>query len=355
MIREKTAIALVSAAENLKTNMLIRYANIGNIVIQTALDTCATNCFVSNRMSERLQKEGYGKHSGPVRYDIRQGNPLCATNQVHMVPVTLISAEGDVVKWDMCMFIVADCGAEAIIGYPTLSKGQIISYYPPSGYERQLRNTNMAATTVYTKQAILAVHQSTNYEYGPPNAIANCFRTAARESESGDRQRNSATEAPVCPMSNIPPDYRGRLYLSPEETDLLETEQQFFARRAQQRTGPNQRSATGPAERPSQNEQLLEIASEQQQNQRAITVTSEQGCKPPTKFGKEDSTRGDDPQEVPTAVLLSTASDKIKQSLNCQPVQPDQLAKMNSTRKLPEDTSKSLLVNREPLPGHPVT
>jgi len=168
----QTVVALVSSAKSLNENMLMRCARIGNMVIRTALDTCATNCFVSKRTSEQLNNGGYKVHKGPVSYDIRQGNPLCTTTEVHMVPVCLINNEGERVTWRMCLFIVANCGADAIIGYPTLSQGHIISYYPPSGYETTLAKTISNQTKEYEREALEAVQSSRNYVYGPPMEIA---------------------------------------------------------------------------------------------------------------------------------------------------------------------------------------
>ena len=126
--------ALVSMSLDLEENMLIRSACIGGIVLPTAFDTCATNCFVSEKMSKELEEQGHEPIRSPVAYDVRQGNPLCVTNTVHMIPVTLINTQGYPVHWRMCMFIVANTGAEAIIGYPTLAAGKIITYDPPEGY-----------------------------------------------------------------------------------------------------------------------------------------------------------------------------------------------------------------------------
>ena len=67
--------------------MLVRSACIGGIVLPTAFDTCATNCFVSENMSKELTEQGYEPFSSPVAYDVRQGNPLCVTSMVHRLGV----------------------------------------------------------------------------------------------------------------------------------------------------------------------------------------------------------------------------------------------------------------------------
>ena len=131
-------MALVSMTHDLEENMLVRSACIGGIVLLTAFDSCATNCFVSEKMSKELTEQGHEPIRSPIAYDVRQGNPLCVTNLVQMTPVTLVSTQGRLVHWNMCMFIVANTGAEAIIGYPTLAAGRIITYDPPEGYEQML-------------------------------------------------------------------------------------------------------------------------------------------------------------------------------------------------------------------------
>ena len=176
----ETVMALVSKAQDLKENMLVRSACIGGIVLPTAFDSCATNCFVSESVSEELRNIGHIPMRSPVAYDVRQGNPLCVTNMVHMVPVTVISTQGLPIHWYMCMFIVANTGAEAIIGYPTLAAGRIITYDPPEGYEQTLCLLAVDSSPVnadYKAKATEQVRDSRHYSYGPPLELAACFHT----------------------------------------------------------------------------------------------------------------------------------------------------------------------------------
>ena len=278
----QTVVALVSSAKLLNENMLMRCARIGNMVIRTALDTCATNCFVSKRTSEQLNNGGYKVHKGPVSYDIRQGNPLCTTTEVHMVPVCLINNEGERVTWRMCLFIVANCGADAIIGYPTLSQGHIISYYPPSGYETTLAKTISNQTKEYEREALEAVQSSRNYVYGPPMEIANCFKTAAKITPK---------EAPI---DRLVIDYRDRndLVVTTDASAIgsastVETRSQFENRR---RTGralhvyPDDVVIEGSTAEEVEGamEELSKASKEPAQE------LAEQGCKPPPKLNKKE-------------------------------------------------------------------
>jgi transposase InsO family protein len=183
----ETVTVLVSRTRDLEENMLIRSACIGGIVLLTAFDSCATNCFVSENLSKELTELGHVPIHSPVAYDVRQGNPLCVTNLVHMIPVTLVSMQGRLVQWHMCMFIVANTGAEAIIGYPTLAAGGIITYDPPEGYEQLLLLQAVDAPPVdaiYKETAMAQVREARTYTYGPPSELAACFLT------KGDQLQN---------------------------------------------------------------------------------------------------------------------------------------------------------------------
>jgi hypothetical protein len=165
-------------------NMLIRRAMVGDLVVTAALDSCATNCFLSKRMSDTMKRHGYAPLQSSVRFNVEQGQPLCSTNVVHFLPVSLVSEEGNLVEWDFCLFVVADCGADIIIGFPTLAQGQIIRYDPPEGYVRQLQcatNTQtLESKTQLQTRAMQAATTLHSHEYGPPQRIVECLRTAGR-------------------------------------------------------------------------------------------------------------------------------------------------------------------------------
>ena len=295
--KQQTVVALVSSAKTLYDSMLMRCASIGNMVIRTALDTCATNCFVSKRISEQLQNGGYKAHKGPVSYDIRQGNPLCTTTEVHMVPVNLINNEGVHVTWHMCLFIVANCGADAIIGYPTLTQGQIISYYPPSGYEEMLRKAIVSQTKEYAQDALEAVRNSAQYVYGPPSEIANCFKTAVKE----------------MPIDKRVIDHRLRNADIVVTTDAsLEGSASIIETRSQ--TEQRRRIRTSPIV--STHQALIELQTPMGDNEPAIRKEknqeiAEQGCKPTPKQNKKEEGEDQIQPEVPERDQQEQ-SDKIK-------------------------------------------
>jgi len=87
----------------------------------------------------------YRAHKSKVRYSVEQGNPLCVTSTVHILPLGMIRNDNTVASWTSVLFIVADCGADIIIGYPTLQLGGIIDYDPPSNYEHTLNQLALGA------------------------------------------------------------------------------------------------------------------------------------------------------------------------------------------------------------------
>ena len=74
--------------------MLIRNIMIGDSVLPAALDSCATNCFLSAKLSQKMTSKGYPPVRSAVRYDVEQGRPLCSTNMVHFLPVSMVSEQG---------------------------------------------------------------------------------------------------------------------------------------------------------------------------------------------------------------------------------------------------------------------
>ena len=226
--------ALVSSAETLQESMLVRHACIGNLVLETALDTCATNCFVSKSFSKLLTAQGYASYEGPVRYDVQQGNPLCSTREVHMVPVKLVNVQGQMITWNMCMFIVADCGAQAIIGYPTLQAGGIIAYTPPEDYKQLLATACNEAPSgeEYQKEAKEAVKNSRRHQYGPPTNIVNCLTTEvqllelqpAGESETAEAAREQEERNHAWNQHWVPDHIRTQRGLHRESRMLRERE-----------------------------------------------------------------------------------------------------------------------------------
>ena len=160
--------------------MLIRSIMLGDM-LPAALDSCATNCFLSEKLSQKLTSKGYPPVRSAVRYDVEQGRPLCSTNMVHFLPVSMVSEEGKLVEWEFCFFIIANCGADVIIGFPTLSQGKIIKYEPPVNYVRMLQGAvqtqTKASKQILQEQARSAAANAQDHTYGPPKRIVECLRT----------------------------------------------------------------------------------------------------------------------------------------------------------------------------------
>ncbi len=109
--------------------------------LQTAhLDSCASHCFVSSELSSQLTAKGFPLVRSPVCFEVKQGKPLCDTNLVHLLPLTMIREDGTRCTWDNCMFLVADAGASIILCYTLLRLGGILDYEPPQGYESVLQH-----------------------------------------------------------------------------------------------------------------------------------------------------------------------------------------------------------------------
>ena len=100
--------ALVSNSEALDTSMLRKEIAIGNTVATAHLDTCATHCFLSRKASAIAASRGYRAHKSKVRYSVEQGNPLCVTSTVHILPLSMIRNDNTVASWLSMLFIVSD-------------------------------------------------------------------------------------------------------------------------------------------------------------------------------------------------------------------------------------------------------
>jgi transposase InsO family protein len=95
------------------------------------------------------------------------------------------------------MFIVANTGAEAIIGYPTLAAGKIITYDPPEGYEQTLLFQAVDSQPVsvdYKASAVEQVRDLRHYTYGPPSELAACFLTKKAHHPVQEQQKKTMTE-----------------------------------------------------------------------------------------------------------------------------------------------------------------
>jgi len=165
--------ALVSSLSALNSDMLVKSVLLASKVVAAHLDSCATHCFLSWKASERLKRQGFTPAESHVQYRVEQGNPLCVTSTVHILPLVMANQYGGYVAWKAVLFVVADCGADIIIGYPVLRLGGIVDYNPPEGYGASLRTLAGQSPKVEelrnTAQEIL--RKGNTYEYEPPTEL----------------------------------------------------------------------------------------------------------------------------------------------------------------------------------------
>ena len=217
----QTVRALVSNIEKLQTGMLQKDVAIGATVATAHLDTCATHCFLSHRASKVATAQGYPAYNSSVRYKVEQGNPLCVATRVHVLPLALIRNDGTVACWEAVLFIIADCGADIIVGYPTLKLGGIIDYDPPPCYESVLTAIAQGASpTSYTDQAAQTVlAQGRKYDYSVPDpptsqmrkAVQIGFRNFSKVLRTSTEGLDSETSATTNDAGNLPvPDSSGK-------------------------------------------------------------------------------------------------------------------------------------------------
>jgi|GEM_PF-3825215 len=165
--------ALVSNSRTLNSGMLQKDVAIGTTVTNAHLDTCATHCFLSNRASKLASEAGYTAYDSKVKYSVEQGNPLCITSRVHVLPLAMVRNDGTIAIWDAVLFVVADCGADIIIGYPTLKLGGIVDYDPPTRYAHALQAAAGSAPPIaYTESmAHQVLAQGRSHQYQKPDQL----------------------------------------------------------------------------------------------------------------------------------------------------------------------------------------
>lgn len=115
-------------------DMLIAQVLLAGHITTAHLDSCATHCFVSSAASKELAARGYPAERSRTSFDVEQGNPLCNTNTVHYLPLSMIKENGTLCSWNDCLFLVADAGAPVIICNTVLKLGGIVRYNPPEDY-----------------------------------------------------------------------------------------------------------------------------------------------------------------------------------------------------------------------------
>lgn len=115
-------------------NVCIRAIILGEQVVDGHLDTCATHCFVSSRMSRQLTSQG----RPPIDikpFPVGQGNPLPDATQAHVAPLYMMTPSNKVVGLDAVLFLVSNTGADILIANNILEHLGILRYQPQIGYE----------------------------------------------------------------------------------------------------------------------------------------------------------------------------------------------------------------------------
>ena len=157
--------------------MLICEVLLGGQLATAHLDSCATHCFVSSSMSRQLTARGYLPIASDTMFEVTQGKPLCDSDRVHLLPLSMAREDGIISTWDQCLFIVADAGAPIIICNTVLRLGGIVKYDPPTGYADAL---SRLATTERGKQPTLSGHATPPGNNSPSSIYAAPSRTSGR-------------------------------------------------------------------------------------------------------------------------------------------------------------------------------
>ena len=182
------AKALVSKAGS--AEVLVSEILLANKVVTAHLDSCATHCFVSSSMSRELKERGYPPTRGSITFEVTQGQPLCDSNLVHYVPLSIVREDGKISTWDSCMFIVADAGAPIIICNTVLRLGGIVKYDPPDGYVDMLKQQSLSngATPLNPAPQLATNGAAPEAIYRAPSRTSSkCLLTALLEHPTGER------------------------------------------------------------------------------------------------------------------------------------------------------------------------
>ena len=180
------AKAFVSRAADMR--LCAHSITIGKEFVETSYqDSCATHNFLSPEYSNELTQLGYARYDCPP-VEVEQGTVLeKPTTHIHLLRLTMISPSGEIVKWEDCLFLVAEIGADVLIGNPILENGNIMKYEPPAGYKTMLMEEllmNRADPRVSISQGNRAKNITRNlrsYHYPTPTHIKappRAFKTA---------------------------------------------------------------------------------------------------------------------------------------------------------------------------------
>ena len=186
--RAKALVSKIDEGESLVATVLL-----ANKLTTAHLDSCATHCFVDSAMSRQLSARGYPLIQSPVLFDVHQGNPLCVTSNVHLLPLSIVREDHSICSWEQCLFLVADAGAPVIICYSALRLGGIIKYDPPPDYEQLLDEQRNHETN--TSSAIaLNLMELLEHPYTAPTQHAIALRTATNPAIVSEDCRSNMVE-----------------------------------------------------------------------------------------------------------------------------------------------------------------
>ena len=188
------------------------------------LDSCASHCFVDNRTSKELQSRGYPAQSSNTHYNVVQGQPLCTTNKVHYLPLSIVREDGTVSSWDQCLFVVANAGAPIIICNPLLRIGGIVTYAPPAGYEKTLTRLAEKAATAPRRPSKAA---GTEEPYATPPHVARVLKTElvsvnGSTEDAGSSPSMDTTQRPLDSNSLVPESSTKLMAKSTDELDNID-------------------------------------------------------------------------------------------------------------------------------------
>lgn len=86
--------AMVSRVEDVQ-DMLVRSVLLGDSVQVAHLDSCGTHCFMSEAKAKEMQARGYPVMQSNAAFDVHQGNPLCVSSRIQVLPLSMVTEHGE--------------------------------------------------------------------------------------------------------------------------------------------------------------------------------------------------------------------------------------------------------------------
>ena len=205
--------AMVSMVEDVQ-DMLVRSVLLGDSVQVAHLDSCGTHCFMSEAKAIEMQARGYPIMQSTAAFDVHQGNPLCVSNRILVLPLSMVTEHGEMQTWEACLFIIAECGADIIIGYTTLRLGGIVKYEPPPNYEQLLQRHACQHPTKQesSQQASAIAARSASYQYSPPCATTERSSSAMGSDDDDD---DKGTDENITAITRDDSHRHSRVYAAP--------------------------------------------------------------------------------------------------------------------------------------------